>query len=163
MPGALTKLPSQLADFAYQFVVTGDKRLSATLAGVHPDRAGHWANSALNNPLVRDAIDEVVTARFAEAVPIALNRLIDMAKNDKGAYKQEMEFAAAKAILDRAGHSVRDTRASKADAPKDLSEMSREELLAALAGTESELANRASVVNPPVDVSNPAQIIDLEE
>lgn len=160
-PSPLDKLAPQLATFAVEFADYGKPKEAAIKAGVHEDRAAIWARTALATPEVRQAIEHVTRAQFADAVPLAKAFIINLVKDERADRKLRLE--AAKDLLNRGGYTSKDMRDAAA-AVKDLHEMTREELLATLDGTEAELANRAKAIEaaPTIDASS-HQVIDMED
>lgn len=126
-------------------------------AGVHHERALVFARNALRDPAVKAGYEHCVRTRFAEAGPIALNVLLKFAKNERNEYKPELQLQAARDLASRSGYTAKEMRES--EPAKDLKELSRDELHAALQSTEAELANRAKV---PVIGASATQVIDLE-
>lgn len=157
----LSRLPAQLAAFVEAMVETGDGPAAAVAAGVHSQRSKAFSASALDNPEVRAALDMQMRNRLASLVPMALTVVANIARSEK--IDPGVRLSAAKTILDRSGYTAQDLRAKAEADLKDLKEMSREELLAALDSTESELADRAKTVGSAPDIgASSLQVIDME-
>ena len=161
-PGTpLERLDPQMLIFVEHFAMSGDSRLAAVEAGVHPNRAGTFARVALANPNVRAGYEHVLRTRFAQAGPIALNLLIEMVADKQKVFEPRVRLEAAKTLLDRSGYTAKDMR--EAGSPLELNEMSREQLLEEMARTETELASRATLVAIAPDVNQfNTQVVDME-
>jgi hypothetical protein len=163
MPASpLDSLPAQLVIFVEHFATTGDGRLAAVEAGVHPNRAAIFARVSLANPAVKAGYEHILRSRFAQAVPISLNFLIEVVENKAKVYAPGDRLAAAKTLLDRSGYTARDMKAAEAEV-KDLKDMTREELLLEMDKTERELSERATLVEVAPNVNQFAvQVVDME-
>lgn len=161
-PGTpLGRLDPQMLIFVEHFAMSGDERLAAVEAGVHPNRAGTFARVALANPNVRAGYEHILRSRFAQAGPIALNLLIEMVADKSKVFEPRVRLEAAKTLLDRSGYTAKDMR--EAGHAPDLHEMTREELLEEMARTERELSDRATLVAIAPDASQlDTQVIDMQ-
>lgn len=158
---ALTSASDQILMFVKEFAETGDGKVAAVKAGVHPDRAGNMARQWMSSPAVRQAYQAAVRTRFAEAGPLALNVLLKFTKNEDNKYPPDLQLSAAKDLAARAGFNAKDMREADKE-QKDMREMSPEELRQVIAATEDELAGRAKPVNAPSSTPSATQIIDIE-
>lgn len=158
---ALSRLPEQVRQFISAFAESGDWRRAAVDVGCHPKNAPRFYRETMAHPDARAAFDGVMRTRFADAAPMAMSLLVEMVKDEKHQFTGPVRLAAAKDILDRSGYTAK-ALAQQAE-QKDLSEMSRDELLAVINEGESVLASRAKLVdNVPFADADDTQVIDLE-
>lgn len=158
--GVRSRLPAQVLQFLEEFAVSGNREAAAESVGVHPRVAERFAREVFDHPGARDAFDQIMRQRFAQAGPIAMNLLLEIATDPQVSARVRVE--AAKTLLDRSGFSAKALSAPAA--PKDLHELTREELLRVVEQGEGELAARAKQIgNRTIDDAIDTQVIDLTE
>jgi hypothetical protein len=158
---ALTRLPEQVRLFLDNFAESGDWKKAAIEAGSHPANARRFYLDTMNHADARAAFDQIIRTRFSHAAPMAMSLLIEMVKNERKEFTGAVRLAAAQDILNRSGYTAK-ALAQQAE-QKDLSEMSRDELLAIINQGESELADRAKLVeHVPIADADVTEVIDLE-
>lgn len=158
---ARSRLPAQVADFLDAFALTGDARSAAIGVGCHPKNALAFARDTLAHPDAAAVFDSIMRTRFAEAGPVALNLVLQIVQGTMPA-DTRTRLDAAKTLLDRSGYSAK--ALATPGAPKDLHELSRDELLRVIDQGESELASRAKLIDQtPIADALDVQVIDMEE
>lgn len=138
-----------------EYVVDGIRPArAAALAGyAHPDQLAHQLQ---RKPAVQRAIQTETTRRLRLAAGGALSVLVEIAHD--GEAPKGVRVDAAKAILDRAGHSGRSVDAGSA-VSEALNELSIEELHALVQTIAAERAAAATVVEP-ADSQDAESILD---
>lgn len=158
---ALTRLPEQVRLFLDAFAESGDWKRAAIDAGCHPANARRFYLETMNQADARAAFDQIMRTRFSDAAPLAMSLLVEMVKNETREFTGAVRLAAAQDILNRSGYTAK-ALAQQAE-QKDLSEMSRDELLAVINEGEGELASRAKLVDHvPIADTDDTQVVDLE-
>ena len=153
-------MPDQVSQFLDAFANSGDAKSAAISVGCHPKNALAFARDTLSHPDAAAVFDTIMRTRFAQAGPVALNVVLQIADGTLPA-DVRTRLDAAKTLLDRSGYSAK--ALATPGAPKDLHEMTRDELLRVVDQGESELMARARLVdNVPIADALHVQAIDME-
>ena len=124
--------------FVAKFGETGDRAKAAKHAGI--SQSGSYA--ILARPEIQRRIVAQQSARLtADALPIAVATLIEIMQSSKAPASARVQ--ASKVVLDRAMPTGEDGR------PKDLHELTPEEIAASIAALERAASDIAKDVTPP--------------
>ena len=156
---ARSRLPDQVVQFLEAFATHGDGKTAAIDVGVHPRLAERFVRETMDHPDAVEAFHQIMRTRFSQAGPIAMNVLLEVAKDPTKPPGVRVE--AANSILNRSGFNAR--AIAQGAAQKDMQELSREDLLRIVNQGEAELASRAKMVDHrPIDSALATQVIDIE-